>query len=67
MSDWIKASDRLPAHGGEVLVVHPDAIGNRIRIARLEEGARWRAGTTHIRLSMVSHWQELPEPPPSEG
>lgn len=63
MSEWISIEDRLPNNDNVVLVINK----HRVTIARYFGNESWsgRQGKEH-RLSTITHWMPLPEPPKEE-
>jgi len=63
MSDWIPTSERLPDKG-ECLIVFIDAWGNKIiNISYHFRDDYFIVGFHNNRVSNVTHWMPLPEPP----
>ena len=59
VSDWVKCSERLPKHGGMVLVFN----GNSIEIDALAIGEF----AFECWCDSITHWMPLPAPPSEVG
>ena len=75
MSKWIKVSDRLPEHYGDVLIAYKgiDILGGgkekvAIDIGYHKKGLKtWHYKDNDKLLHCVTHWMPLPERPKRDG
>ncbi len=62
---WISVKDRLPKSGQNVLIYYPYWGGDEIQVAKLDDDEITFdvCGEFNLRVSAVTHWMPLPEPP----